>query len=193
MPTQPKQKTSRRLLCCIRNVTLTLLFLVLLTAPASARFDLPPVIDEYRVLADTWQIQMAEDMPVERSLSLVVRHRDKSYTWPIEFKYVSDSFDGKIDDDAAAEQFVLQHIKTTQAEKGKGPLVIKIAAWKKGGELFVRSFKIFDVDQSFERARKFGSPMLNMDAIEIQKMDLKRYRKKIVEATDRDWSLVEHR
>ncbi|HEY9717947.1 MAG TPA: hypothetical protein V6C69_10790 [Trichormus sp.] len=168
--------------------------LLALSPPAYARFDLPPVVDEYRVLADTWEVQVADDKPMQDGLSLVVRHNDKSYTWPIEFRYVSDAFsEGKVDDDAEAEKMVLQHIRITQADKDKGPLVIKIAAWKKGGKLFVRSFKVFDVDQSFRIARKFGSPMLNMDAIEIQKIDLKKYRKKITEVTDKDWTLVEQR
>jgi hypothetical protein len=168
--------------------------LLLLSPSALARFDLPPVVDEYRVLADTWQIQVADDKPMQNGLSLVVRHNHKSYTWPIEFRYVSDAFsEGKVDDDAEAERLVLQHIKITEADKDKGPLVIKIAAWKKGGELFVRSFKIFDVDQSFRIARRFGSPMLNMDVTEIQRIDLEKYRKKISEVTDKDWTLVEHR
>jgi hypothetical protein len=168
--------------------------LLALSPPAYARFDLPPVVDEYRVLADTWEVQVADDKPMQDGLSLVVRHNDKSYTWPIAFRYVSDAFsEGKVDDDAEAEKLVLQHIRITQGDKDKGPLVIKIAAWKKGGKLFVRSFKVFDVDQSFRIAKKFGSPMLNMDAIEIQKIDLKKYRKKITEVTDKDWTLVEQR
>lgn len=177
----------------MRIVFGSLLCVLALVTTASARFMLPPVVDEYRVLADTWQIQMAEGAPMESGLSLVVQHKGNTYTWPIEFKWVTDSLDGKIDDDAGAEQFMLKHIKVTEGDKAKGPLVIKVAALKSGGALFVRSFKIFDLDQSFVRACKFGSPMLNMDTTQIRKMDLKKYRKKIYEVTDKDWALVESR
>lgn len=187
--------TTSRPLHCIKTVSLPLISVaLLLISPAMARFDLLPVVDEYRVLADTWQVQMAEDKPMQNSLSIIVRHHNKSYKWPIQFRYVSDAFsEGKVDDDEAAEKFVLQHIKVTEASKEKGPLVIKIASFEKGGDLFVRSFKIFDVEDSFKTARKYGSPMLEMDANEIQKMDLKAYRKKIIEVTNKDWAQIEHR
>ena len=57
---------------------------------------------------------------------------------------------------------VVNHLLETEQTNTFGPLVVKLASYKRGGSLFVRDLDIFNAYDAWKKACKFGSPMLGM-------------------------------
>jgi hypothetical protein len=172
----------------IRSGVIWLWLLFLSTATSSA-VDLPPVVEEYRLLAQSWMLQ--PPLENEKRYLLVVQHGRKSYAWPLEPGFIAQSLRGNNVPDAEISALTEQHIAQLRATTGD--VMLKLASFQEGGELFVRSLKLFNIAESFQRARQFGSPILNIEAAEVRQFTLAQYSQGISQASDSDWKRLSHR
>lgn len=166
-----------------------LLALFCLSTAGCVALDLPPVVEEYRLLAQSWTLQPPEGN--EKRYVLVVQRGRKSYAWPLEPGFIAQSMHGN--NVADAEIPTLNQQCITQLRATAGDVMLKLASFQEGGELFVRSAKLFNPADSFERARQFGSPILNIEAADVRQFSLSQYSEHITHASDADWKRLEHR
>ena len=178
---------------------------------------LPPVVEEYRLLANDWTLrkeatnaaspnasddvssktsdrQVGERMSQESDSSpyvLLVKWKKRLYRFPIKNGFIAQSVAGNDVSDKDINGLAVQHIEDTNSHRGI--LIFKIASLQDKGPLFVRSLKIFDEDESFQKACKLGSPVLQMDAVDVIKLGRSGYIQRVVDVTARDWSTVSKR
>jgi hypothetical protein len=166
-----------------------LLSLLFLSTANSLAVELPPVVEEYRLLAQAWTLQPPSEH--EKRYVLVVQRGRKSYAWPLEPGFIAQSLRGNSVPDAEVPALTEQHMAQLRATTGD--VMLKLASFEEGGELFVRSVKLFNIAESFERARQFGSPILNAEAAEIRQLTLSQYSERIAKSSDSDWKRLQHR
>jgi hypothetical protein len=154
---------------------------------------LPPVVDEYRVLSDNWNIEHKDSGPLEESYTLVCNRDGKTYRWPIDFQFQFSTLKKDGSAEGNVNEMVVNHLLETEQTNTFGPLVVKLASYKRGGSLFVRDLDIFNAYDAWKKACKFGSPMLGMDSGEIKRMGLDKYKKKCVTVSDKDWQALAQR
>jgi hypothetical protein len=176
----------RKLLYLLVSITL----FASLHAPANAH-DLPPVVDEFRLIAQDWSVSTDPKAPPNPGYMLIVNRDGASYTFPIELGFIAQSVAGNGVAEQDVEKTALGHIQ--EMAQAKGILIFKVASLTANGDLFVRSFKIFDIEDSFHKACQLGSPILNRDNREVAKMGLSRYRRGVEAVTDADWVQVQRR
>ena len=122
---------------------------------------------------------------------LLVKWKKKLYRFPIKNGFIAQSVAGNDVSDKDVTGLAIRHIEDTSSHGGI--LIFKIASLQDKGPLFVRSLKIFDEDESFQKACKLGSPVLQMDAGDVIKLGRSGYIQRVVDVTDRDWSTVSKR
>jgi hypothetical protein len=171
------------------NQFLALAVAFLVYAWPAAAIELPPVVEEYRLLARSWTLEGPSGQ--DDRFVLAVMHKGRSYRWPVEPGWIAQSLQGNNVKDKDVTELLMNHIKQTNASSGD--LMFKLASLRDRGELFVRSFKLFDAADSYQRASQLGSPILNMDANEVHQLGIARYTKEVNRTTDIDWLKIERR
>ncbi|HEY9773962.1 MAG TPA: hypothetical protein V6C81_09155 [Planktothrix sp.] len=151
---------------------------------------LPPVVDEYRILSDNWNIQHKETGPVEESYTLTCSHAGKTYHWPIDFQFQYSTLHKDDNGTGNVNEAVVNHLLEAEQTNTFGPLVVKVASYKHGGDLFVRDLNIFNAYDAWKKACQYGSPMLGMDSGGIKRIGLDKYKKKCEVVSDKDWQAL---
>lgn len=170
--------------------TLPCLLSIALGAAAWAHY-LPPVVEEYRLLSPQWQLCKPNSAAPAGEYELVAQWRGRCYRFPVKDGFIAQSVRGNDLNEKDVPAVALAHIEETEGKSGI--LIFKVASLTEKGQLFVRSFKIFDAGVSFARACKLGSPILGIDGPEVVKLGCARYTDRVVELTGRDWQQVEKR
>lgn len=153
--------------------------------------DLPPVVDEYRLLSSDWEVRSSSGPQPGETYFLQANHNGKTFQWKIEPGFVAQSLRGNAVQSDQVDGLTISHI---QKMIGKtGGLMFKVASLTPGGPLFVRSMKLFDAHDSFERATKLGSPILNLESGEVRKIGFAEYEKRVAATAEKDWKQVETR
>src|SRR5262249_36268052 len=86
--------------------------------------DLPPVVDEYRLLADHWAVR--DPLGADPRYCLEVKHDGGQYSWPIEPGWIAQSVKGNGVSDQDVPGVALAHMKEIQ--RSSGYLMFKVAS-----------------------------------------------------------------
>jgi len=158
--------------------------LLSLGAPSQA-LDLPAVVDEYRLLVKEWELR--PPVPKEPRYQLVVRGN----SFPIEPKFIAQSVRGNSVLASDVDSVFSRQLK--EVMEAKGTIMLKVASLEANGPLFVRSLKLFDFEDSYQRALNYGSPILNLEAADVRKLSFGNYSESIERLSDKEWRRLECR
>lgn len=162
----------------------------------------PAVLEEYRVVVPEWRIETRTDQTATPSDNpsaidswVVVSHNKRNYRWPIRNEFINRTFKHEVTAHGASSDLALvrEHIQSISDSQGTGPLILKLASTERSSPLFVMSLKVFDVEDSYNKADKLGSPILNMDADEVKRLGLSKYRAQIEKVSAESWREIERR
>jgi hypothetical protein len=172
-----------KMVCVLTALFLSLLNLYAASASTVGK-TLPAVVEEFRLLTERWKLLPPSQ--AEPRYTLVLDRGGDERTFPIEPAFIAQSLRGNQVDESEVASLVRNYVEQTEARR-RGMLMVKLAALRPTSPIFVRSFKIFDVAASFDRASRLGSPVLNLEAADVKELGMKGYSRQINEMTAAEW------
>jgi len=170
-------------------------FLVIQTVHAMRA--LPPVLERYVLVADSWKLHIKRDWfgfgPGAQCQVEVSRGAQKLLL-PIDLLFLASRIDSNLLCTGGGEGKMIAYLESVQKQHGRQPLVVEVASLEKGGKLFDAGLWLMDDSSQYKSACQYGSDLLNLDAARVRALgDAIEYRRKLVELSDRDWDTLSQR
>jgi hypothetical protein len=175
-----------RKLCCA--VALILFGSVLSCTCARANYYVVPSAESYTIIVDSWKLtRSSPGGDIDR---LEVVYKGKAHNWPIDRFLLADRTNSDSICTGTDERFTRGYLEQLNTTKPK-EIRVEVVAPKKGDPLKVAGVWSVDFKQSWERAIKWGSRVLNLSAWEVRVLKTpKHYERKLREFSDQQWLLV---
>lgn len=175
----------------INNIYMTIFLLSLLLINsmsnlALAKYVLPPVIERYHVLTNTWQLGNSNDKD-----SVAVKRNGKNYVWTIDPILLADRVNSESICIGTNESVTRSYLDKLSALPAHKEVIIELVNNKKGAPLVVAGIWVYDADMQWQHAIKYGSPTLSLSAAKVKTLgSATKYHKKVLQFCDQEWTKI---
>ncbi len=153
------------------------LFAILAVFPARADYSLPPVEEQYFLIATRWELKTTQGrecltegnqkiMVAVASYALRVEHEGRSYEWPIDLFWLADRTDSDAICTGSYKERMTQYLDRVKQSRPGNPLVFELVR-PKGSTDFIVAGLSSDPAKHYESGCLAGSRTLGLSAEEV--------------------------